>query len=121
MVIEVNEDTLQGKLITNNNTVADHFAIVKNITTSTKNINHSVNALQVYPALSKRSIHLRYAGKISESAEIKILDHLGNVISVRKVTSPVSEEIDISHLAGGMYIISLTCGREVATKRFVKE
>jgi len=57
---------------------------------------------------------------VDETTTVKIYTLSGKTISTGKLTNDVTP-INISNLKPGVYIVKVTTGKEVFTKKFVKE
>jgi beta-glucanase (GH16 family) len=70
----------------------------------------------IFPNPVKDELNIRLSGNLS-GGSMKILDRTGRLVMSEKV---VSDKINVSALARGVYILSISIGDKTITKQFVK-
>ena len=70
----------------------------------------------IYPNPASSILNVKLFG--AESADFKIINVLGQIVRSGEM---VNEQIDVSSLENGTYILQVNDGEEVMTKRFIKE
>jgi hypothetical protein len=76
-------------------------------------------AVKITPSLASDRITVDLPENLGEMM-LNVLDISGRVIS-STISSALQENIDVSNLAQGMYILRVESGRDVFTERFVKQ
>ena len=55
------------------------------------------------------------------NGNIKVFDLLGKQILTKEISSNNLTQLNVSNLSKGMYLVKVTSGKNVQTKRFLKE
>ncbi len=90
------------------------------ITSDTKTSDENANAFSVFPNPASQSIHINYGLK-NKSALAKIFDEYGKPILQKRLTQNMSNSINISGLASGVYVIEVYDGEAVRSAKFIKQ
>jgi hypothetical protein len=77
------------------------------------------NEITVFPNPASGSIHINWQAAMANS-QVKIYDMLGELVH-QQIISSANEQIDISSLAAGIYILRLQNGESPGVVRFVKQ
>lgn len=80
----------------------------------------SNGSLKVYPTPATNVLNVSTAGLVSGNGTLKIVDVNGVVVLQQKVTSSL-QQVDISRLAKGVYMIKTEDGISTASSKFVKQ
>ena len=81
----------------------------------------NTNPLIIFPNPSSDFINVNYKSKTSHP-QFEIIDVMGRkVLSIKNQVSGVQNQIDISKLSQGLYLLKVTDGEFHFAKRFVKE
>ncbi len=123
MVIDVNGDTLDAKLISMNGIVKDHFAIYKRFTIGIEEPDDSHFQLDVYPDPAHSELTIQLACSSTDEVTISILDVLGQTIISwkEKADKLLTKKTDISNLSNGIYFVNVRSNSRALVKQFVKE
>ncbi|MFT6246747.1 MAG: hypothetical protein ACJAXI_003530, partial [Crocinitomicaceae bacterium] len=79
---------------------------------------NAVNALvKLYPNPVQNELFVE--SKDEQITEMTILDYSGRVVKV--ITNTNANSIDVSELNQGVYLLKVSTGNGVSTKRFIKQ
>lgn len=102
-VVEVTNNQLDMKFVRENGVVDDYFTIIKNLQTSTAELDiNPKNSFKIHPNPATQSIKIESP---SVFQEIQIFDRTGNQVKYLKGNPST---VDISELAAGLYIVAGT-------------
>jgi hypothetical protein len=90
-------------------TVEENLSIEDNI----------LNTFSIKSNPVNQNLELNFSQNLPEG-ELVILDLLGKSISTREVINSNSALIDVSSLKSGVYIVKISSGNSIQTKRFIK-
>jgi Secretion system C-terminal sorting domain len=82
--------------------------------------NNSKNAFTLYPNPVKDVLNISSAKGVTADATVKIVSLTGETVMTKKLNS-INDTVDVSRLAGGMYIASISNGDNNSTTKFIKE
>jgi hypothetical protein len=85
---------------------------------------NTINGLQVWPNPFKQSLFVSAANLDAKSTtDLLVTNVLGEVVwkSTYKNKTQLGEELDLTHLAGGVYFIRLSNGNQQAMYKVVKD
>jgi predicted MPP superfamily phosphohydrolase len=119
LVIEVENDTMHVKMLTDSFVIADEFAIVKNITTGIKTVTKELAGFNLYPQPARDELNLYF--KSDSEKQVSILNELGQILMHRNL--PAGQEnikLDTRQLTPGIYFVKVSDKEGSAVKRFVK-
>jgi acid phosphatase type 7 len=127
MVIDVSGDTLEARFLDNNvlnPTVRDRFVIVKSerIPTSVSSSGNSPEKISIYPNPARDKVNLQVTGVTGGDAKVEILNSIGQLVYSKELVvenRKISEEISLSQLSAGMYIVSLRLGERVENNKIL--
>jgi len=74
----------------------------------------------VYPTVTANEITISLGGKLSGEFNITITSMIGKVVQTETMYGSSIKDIDVSSLAGGMYIVTIEQGAQRISKRFAK-
>src|SRR5690606_15889610 len=60
-------------------------------------------------------------GYISKSAKMEVFNAVGQVVSRKSDIESVTQKLDVSDLSRGVYLIKISNGTDVVTRKFVKK
>ena len=78
-----------------------------------------IKPIQVYPNPSNGLFKIETSANLND-AKITVFDFKGNIIYTKKPEIPFSNDLDISHLASGMYTIHVETSTLNQSLRLVK-
>jgi len=78
------------------------------------------NLLSVSPNPASQSLNISFQSK-SKSASLKIFDENGKSLLQKTVTPSISNNINISKLTPGSYVVQLNDGERTSSARFIKQ
>lgn len=81
--------------------------------------NSKVMVTSMYPVPATSTLTLGFAEKAN--ATIRVMDAFGKLISTDVVKSATSAQLNVEHLAAGVYFIEVTSSRGTETLKFVKQ
>lgn len=74
----------------------------------------------VYPTVTSNEVTIELGGKLSGVFTVTISNMIGNVVKTETMYGSSIKDIDVSSLAGGMYIVTIEQGAQRISKRFAK-
>lgn len=80
-------------------------------------------SLELYPNPTNQLLNFRWGSDVFGEVSVTIVDHLGKTVrreTFTKGTSPLESQLDVQHLAEGMYLLRVQQGEELQVKRFVR-
>jgi|GEM_PF-6202394 len=83
-----------------------------------------IQTIKAFPNPAKQLINITLTSANNQSSNIQIYDARGTLVSTKKVTLVSGKntiEVNIQHLASGMYLLKLANASGVLTKRFIKQ
>ena len=75
--------------------------------------------VNLYPNPTTGTFSVDFVGEIT-TVEIFMLNFQGNVVFENKCKDQLKMDIDIGHLAAGIYIIAIKTQRDIITKKVIK-
>lgn len=126
LIIEVNGGRLDCKYLRSDNTIFDHFTIVKPdgsqpiSTFATEKINLD---LKLYPNPTKNELNVEFNLEKEAMLEIEIYDLVGKNIQSQKTSGIAGKnykKIDVNKLNNGTYLLLVSNGKNRAALPFVK-
>ena len=87
--------------------------------TSTRLVPVNGKGIHLFPNPAKQTINVSLEG-MNEKAEIKVYNIMGNLV-MRQLTNKTNTTLNVSRLAGGVYMISASDGVTTRSSKFVKE
>lgn len=85
------------------------------------NVNELVANLSISPNPVSSELTINFYTKITANTKIQILDVLGKEISTNEINEGSSVAINVTELSYGVYFLKIYQGKNVATKKFIKE
>ena len=76
--------------------------------------------LKVYPSPATNVLNVSVLGEVNSNSTLKIVNVNGTVVKEEKVTRNI-QQVDISGLAKGVYMLKVNNGGSVITSKFVKQ
>lgn len=80
-------------------------------------------SLELYPNPTDQLLNFRWGSDVFGEVSVTIVDHLGKTVhreTFAKGTSPLESQLDVQHLAEGMYLLRVQQGDEMQVGRFVR-
>ncbi len=78
------------------------------------------NDLQLYPNPANEQLYVRYE-TTTKNAVVEIYDVTGQLVKQEKMNFSSTQQIDISNLSPGLYVLKITDGKKVNAQRFIKQ
>ncbi len=80
----------------------------------------SAQAAQVYPNPANHIINVQFAQPLAQKAELTLLDITGKVVEQKVLAASTTlEQVNVSHLAKGMYMLKLSNGKQQVVRRLI--
>ncbi|MDZ4822968.1 MAG: T9SS type A sorting domain-containing protein [Flavobacteriales bacterium] len=76
------------------------------------------SSFQLYPTIAQEFIHISFNS--GEKGLMKIFDAMGNEVQSKIISNGI-ERTNVSHLASGPYVVSITADSEVITRKFIRQ
>jgi hypothetical protein len=124
VVIDVNADTLAVKFISQTDSIADNFSIVKQINTEVKNnVIEESNILTVFPDPVTNELQIRCQLKFDKEISLSIINSMGQIIKTwkEKPAASLNTKVNVSDLKKGSYFLQVSSGKQNLSKAFIKE
>lgn len=104
--------------ITNNTSISVNTNVFVGITESTLNSNFSI-----YPNPANNNLNVTLSNSKSENVSVKIFNNIGQLVKTIDLgnTTDINQQIDLSDLRSGIYMVKTTIGNATASKKLVKE
>jgi hypothetical protein len=120
-IIEVNGDTLKGKMLTDSMVIADEFAIVKSISTAIPKITVGNSGYSLFPSPVTGQLNINSKSNFRVS-EIIIYDGVGRSVKrLGKISNPSMIQVDVRNFTPGIYIALIRDENGSHTLKFIKE
>ncbi|MCW3085723.1 MAG: hypothetical protein JWP12_3089 [Bacteroidetes bacterium] len=78
------------------------------------------NSMLLYPNPANEQLYIRYE-TTEKNTLVEIYDVTGQLVKQRKMNFSSTQQIDISNLSAGLYVLKITDGKKVNAQRFVKQ
>ena len=101
------------------NIVANHTIAVEFVEETGISENDLSAAVVLYPNPATSQVQIRVADSRLVGAEMHIFDAYGKIVATSVLESNMAQ-VDVSHLANGIYLVRINATEGVVTKRFVK-
>lgn len=113
-------DTWNGTSFDNQSNT--NFYYENYIPTDVVSISNNVNSLKVYPIPASETIHVTFQSPTTEKTSLTILNQFGQILHQKQLlnSSNINEQINISFLPSGNYIMQLRGDKTNASARFTK-
>ena len=115
MVIDVVNDTLNGKFLNDSNIISDQFTIVKHSFTSTSEFSEKYSHLKIFPNPAKSTITMQFTLSIKTDLVLRITNGMGQLIYMRelkKIAGEYNETIELSNYSRGIYFVEMITEKE---------
>ena len=101
------------------NIVANHTIAVEFVEETGISENDLSAAVVLYPNPATSQVQIRVADSRLVGAEMQLFDAYGKIVATSVLESNMAQ-VDVSHLANGIYLVRINAAEGVVTKRFVK-
>jgi hypothetical protein len=101
------------------NIVANHTIAVEFVEETGIEENDLNAAVVLYPNPATSQVQIRVADTRLVGAEMQLFDAHGKLIATTTLESTTAQ-VDVSHLANGIYLVRINAAEGIVTKRFVK-
>ncbi len=125
MVIDVEQDTLEGKFLNENGIIQDYFHLIKgekDVTWLEETIKHSNIKLGPNPTTDNLYIHLSEVGTFNEGA-IQIFASNGELVKIKKLrggtASKVQYQTNVADLPNGIYTVKVILDNQLLKSRLL--
>ncbi len=127
-IVDINNDTLRGRYLASDDTIADYFTILKKTYVSPEGIEEQkvLGNFTVYPNPSPGKYLVDFSLKKKSTVRIDVLDAIGKVVYSQNKTTlnpgnhQLTVDLEKSNFAAGNYFIRLDC-EGVSFKKVVKK
>ena len=86
----------------------------------TGNLTNGQPELHLYPNPAQNTLNIRVDKHGSVNGQLLIMNMLGKTVLTEQIVTP-DNEINISSLTGGLYIVQLKIGNELVSQKFIKQ
>ena len=101
------------------NIVANHTIAVEFVEETSISENDLSAAVVLYPNPATSQVQIRVADSRLVGAEMQLFDAYGKIVATSVLESNMAQ-VDVSHLANGIYLVRINATEGIVTKRFVK-
>lgn len=104
--------------ITSNSAISVNTNVFVGISESTLNSNFSI-----YPNPANNNLNVMLTNSSSENVTVKIFNNIGQLVKTINLgnTKDINQQIDISDLSSGIYMVKTTIGNASASKKLIKD
>jgi hypothetical protein len=104
--------------ISNTSAISINTNVFVGITESTLNSNFSI-----YPNPANNNLNVKLSNSKSENVSLKIFNNIGQLVKTIDLgnTTDIDQQIDLSDLRSGIYMVKTTIGNASASKKLVKD
>jgi hypothetical protein len=104
--------------ITSNSAISVNTNVFVGISESTLNSNFSI-----YPNPANNNLNVMLTNSSSENVTVKIFNNIGQLVKTINLgnTKDINQQIDISDLSSGIYMVKTTIGTASASKKLIKD
>jgi len=117
-ILTANYQTISGSFSGNSASIRINNNVIQSIKESAL-----ISDLSMYPNPASDKLNISLTNQKAENVSVKIINNLGQLvkaIELGKLTS-INEQIDLSGLSSGIYIVKTTMGNASSSKKLVKD
>ncbi len=104
--------------ITSNSAISVNTNVFVGISESTLN-----SSFSIYPNPTNNNLNVMLTNSSSENVTVKIFNNIGQLVKTINLgnTTDINQQIDISDLSSGIYMVKTTIGNASASKKLIKD